>query len=253
MKIRFFLKTILLVGLLWLAVGNAALATNYAGLVVMHGDGSVVVRCVGFEGDSISSIGLLQESGLSTNLSDSALGTVVYGIDGEGSADDWNSGQYFWSYWHGSGGGWSYSQTGAGGYRVHPGDVEGWQWMSQNGSRSCGLPGMTYDEIYRSVYGDPQPTVAPAAADTAAPANGQTAGVGSTGNGAAGNSPAANASGAAAAGLKISTGSAKKQTGSGTVKKISPGDSLLNYAFFGFLVGGLVTIGVYQGIRKKSS
>ncbi|MFA5867112.1 MAG: hypothetical protein WC891_03990 [Actinomycetota bacterium] len=252
---RLGLKTILVAGLLWLAAGPAALATNYAGLVVMHGDGSVAVRCVGFEGDSISAIGLLQESGLSTDLSNSALGTVVYGIDGEGSADDWNSGQYFWSYWHGSGGGWSYSQTGAGGYRVHPGDVEGWQWMSQNGSRSCGLPSMTFDDIYRSVYGDPQPTTVPTGADTAASANGQANGGGTTGNSATGNNNAANGAGVSTNG-GAGTGSAKKQTGAkqnatGTAKKPDSGDGTANYAFFGFIVGGLATMAAYQGISKK--
>lgn len=243
-------KAIVLAGLIWLAAGHAALATNYAGLVVMHGDGSVAVRCVGFEGDSISAIGLLQESGLSTDLSNSALGTVVYGIDGEGSAADWNSGQYFWSYWHGSGGGWSYSQTGAGGYWVHPGDVEGWQWMSQNGDRSCGLPGITFDEIYRSVYGDPQNSAAPEAANPTAPAaNGQTAKNGAAGSGATGNSTAANASGAAA-GL-ISTGTSKKQTGSSIAKKPDSGDGTANYAFFGFIIGGLASMAAYQGFKKK--
>jgi hypothetical protein len=245
------LKIILLAGLLWLIVAPAALATNYAGLVVRHGDGSVAVRCVGFESDSISAIGLLQESGLSTNLSNSALGMVVYGIDGEGSVDDWNSGRYFWSYWHGNGGSWSYSQTGAGGYRVHPGDVEGWQWMSQTGDRSCGLPSMTYDEIYRSVYGEPQNSAAPPGANTTAPANSQAAGPGSTGNGATANSTAANASAGNAAGNQVSTGSAKKQTGSGTAKKSDSGNGMANYAFFGFIVGGLVTMAAYQGLKKK--
>ncbi len=56
-----------------------------AGLVVRHGDGRVVTRCVTFSEESISGVELLRRSGLAATFA--AYGGLGYGvcvIDGQG-------------------------------------------------------------------------------------------------------------------------------------------------------------------------
>lgn len=57
---------------------------------------------------------------------------IIVQIDGQpspASADN----DHYWSYWHSSGGGWSYSNVGASGYSPAAGTVEGWRFV--NGGR----------------------------------------------------------------------------------------------------------------------
>lgn len=54
---------------------------------------------------------------------------IIVQIDGQpspASADN----DHYWSYWHSSGGGWSYSNVGASGYSPAAGTVEGWRFVN---------------------------------------------------------------------------------------------------------------------------
>ncbi len=79
---------------LWLALLTAVPATaqdlppHRAGLVVVHGDGRVLTRCVAFAEETISGADLLRRSGLVVVLSPyGGLGYGVCAIDGEGCAN----------------------------------------------------------------------------------------------------------------------------------------------------------------------
>ena len=149
-----------------LVVSGTASATNYAGLVVRHGNGSVIIRCIAFEEPSISGIDLLYRSGLSVDVSSSGYGVSVYGIDGEGTAEDWSSGRASWSYWH-LRGSWVFSPVGASSYNIRHGDVDGWAWGLQTSPTVP--PVVTFDQIYRDVYGEPASSSQPPAGGVQAP------------------------------------------------------------------------------------
>ena len=236
-------------------------ATNYAGLVVKHGNGNVITTCVSFDESSISSIELLNRSGLGLDISDSALGTIVYGIDGEGSASDWNSRTYFWSFWHLNNGNWSYSPTGAGGSRVYNGSVDGWEWMSQNDRKSATLPAIGFDEIYESAYGS-----SPAqdgGGQSQGTAQDQASGTGQQGSadtdqantGSAGDTSGKTETGASTSkrsGKKTQYEKSKQGAGrntSGDGKKKNSG--LVAYLVFGFITGGLSSLIGYIGFRRR--
>jgi hypothetical protein len=160
------------VGFLGLTGAGTAGATNYAGLVVQHGDGSVVSRCVAFEESSISGIELLSRSGLSVDAATSGYGASVFGIDGEGTSADWTSGRASWAYWH-LRGGWVFSPVGASSYSVKQGDVEGWAWGSQTSPVSP--PVITFDQLYREAYGEPAAHAPSSGGSAPAPSSGSAA------------------------------------------------------------------------------
>ena len=64
------------------------------------------------------------------------------GIEGGESFTDSDA---FWGYWRGTGGGWSWSSTGAASTVVEPGDVEGWSWgTGRDGSTHPAPPATPY-------------------------------------------------------------------------------------------------------------
>ena len=122
------------------------------GLVVVHGDGSVVSACVAFSEESISGAELLRRSGLGITLD--AYGGLGYGvcaIGGEGCP----AGQdcfcqcqgtpcAYWVYSHRRpDGSWAISGVGASGWQMHDGDVDGWVW----GDGSTAPPFVTFEQV----------------------------------------------------------------------------------------------------------
>lgn len=113
-----------------------AQSANRAGLVVVHGDGRVIARCIEFTESDISGYDVLLRSGLEI-IADiqGGVGAAICTIDGEGCGADncfcqCSGGPTctYWSYWHLVNGTWQYSNIGASGYRVRNGDIEGWVW-----------------------------------------------------------------------------------------------------------------------------
>jgi hypothetical protein len=64
----------------------------------------------------------------------------------------------FWGYWRGTGGGWSWSSTGAASTVVEPGDVEGWSWGTGRDGSTHPPPPPT---SYASACGGPSPSPDP--------------------------------------------------------------------------------------------
>jgi hypothetical protein len=114
---------------------NATPAPHKAGLVVVHEDGAVASRCVGFDEESISGYELLVRGGFAPRAEVTAMGMSVCSLDGQGcgaGSDCFcqckSSTCRYWTYWRRLPEGWRYSNAGAGNVQVHDGDVQGWVW-----------------------------------------------------------------------------------------------------------------------------
>jgi hypothetical protein len=134
-NIRLLIAILVCAFALGVASGVRAQQPNRVGLVVVHGDGSTITRCIEFSGAEISGYDVLQRSGLEIVAShDPGMGAALCAIDGEGcGAEDCfcqcqGSTCIYWSYWHLDGGDWVYSAVGASAYKAHNGDVEGLRW-----------------------------------------------------------------------------------------------------------------------------
>jgi len=112
--------------------GAEAQGLNQVGLVVQFGDGSYTTRCIEFSEPQISGYDVLLRSGLNIEASVSGSpGVLICGIEGTGCSASNCMCDFppnYWSYWHLVDGEWLYSQLGASGYMVSPGEVEGWNW-----------------------------------------------------------------------------------------------------------------------------
>ena len=91
-------------------------------------------------------------------------GGFVIGINGVVT----NPTQKYWSYWHGTGGGWSYSGIGVTGYQVPAGGLEGWSISVTNGTLTPPPPA-SYAGVCAGADAPPAPPPRPPA--TTAPAH----------------------------------------------------------------------------------
>ncbi len=150
---------------------------NRVGLVVIHDDGTVVQQCISFIEPEISSLQVLERSGLDLNYeAGNALGAAICRIDAEGCSfpeEDCfcqclEPPCKYWSYWYRSDGDWFYSSAGASNRRVRNGDMEAWVWSegTLNTSADRRPP---EDVVFDTVCLPPTatPTVTPTATETA--------------------------------------------------------------------------------------
>jgi len=136
-----------------LLISHFSLPPNQAAVVVRHGDGLVVTRCVAFAEAELSGLELLQRSGLTVTIEASDLGQKVCLIEQEGCpypvepcfchCADGDASCNYWTYWHLLNGQWRFSVGGAGSYRVKAGMVEGWMW----GGGQADLPATSFADI----------------------------------------------------------------------------------------------------------
>ncbi|GAB4538462.1 MAG: hypothetical protein Kow0063_26310 [Anaerolineae bacterium] len=169
-------------GLLWsilaglvilVALLNAALAKadgpNQVGLVVVHGDGSLLTRCIEFSESKISGYGVLDRSGLDLNFEPSGgMGVAICRIDNEGctfpqepcfcQCTGGGSPCIYWSYWYLRDEGWQYSGSGASNHFVKHGDVEGWTWGLGTVSGATPPPVIAFEDICEPPTATPMPT-----------------------------------------------------------------------------------------------
>ncbi|MGI6209317.1 MAG: hypothetical protein ACOYEW_14040 [Anaerolineae bacterium] len=109
---------------------------NQAGLIIEYGDGQVDTFCIPFEGESITGLELLQQSGLPVGASAGGMGTQVCQI-GEVGCEPGREQCFcqclstpcaYWTYFYWENGAWTYSPLGPGLREVRNGDVEAWVW-----------------------------------------------------------------------------------------------------------------------------
>jgi hypothetical protein len=123
---------------------------NRAGLIVVHGDGRVLTRCVTFTEERISGVALLQRAGLAVDANTGPMGSAVCTINREGCpANDCfcqckGTPCTYWNYFHrNADGSWAYSGMGAATWTVGNGDIDGWVW----GDGSTPPPDLAFDVI----------------------------------------------------------------------------------------------------------
>ena len=153
--------------------GVRAQSPNGAGLVVRHGDGTLVYSYVEFAEEAISGEELLLRSGLEFVVAPfGGIGTAVCAINGEGCpagdcfCESFSNPSVFWNYLAWAGSGWAIEARGPSARMLRDGDIDGWSWSGGE----HGLPAITIDEIARITGFDRNPpTPAPAATPSATP------------------------------------------------------------------------------------
>jgi hypothetical protein len=112
--------------------------SHRVGLVVEHGDGRVIRRCIGFDSATITAVAVLQASGLELGLDTyGSLGTAVCQIDHEPIGYTTclpASGSYWVLFISHSGGPWTTSNQGASSALVGGGDDVGFRYDPQGGT-----------------------------------------------------------------------------------------------------------------------
>ncbi|MCD6519320.1 MAG: hypothetical protein J7M05_05290 [Anaerolineae bacterium] len=142
MKLR---RLLLGISLLFLCSGTLLSSQErdeQVALVVGFGDGSYLVRCVPWM-EGMTGLDLLYASGL--QISEDRGLVCKIGPEGcDYPKERCICSSSYWNYWHWQDGAWRYSGVGAGGYLLHPGDVDGWAW----GGAGTVPPTIAPDEIF---------------------------------------------------------------------------------------------------------
>jgi len=141
-RLGVLLPAVILATLAWVAGAGpavdvcAAAGGNRAALVVEHGDGSVVQRCVAFDGASIGGVDLLDASGLRwSGQTFSGFGQAVCAIDAEPATYSSCPGQdgYWALFLLRAGGSWKLSAVGISSLALADGDAVGFRYVPSSG------------------------------------------------------------------------------------------------------------------------
>ena len=255
-KVKPVVVLVLVIGAMILVNPYPVLATSHTGLVIKHGDGRIVTRCITYDGSSISGIELLRRSGLTVDISDSYMGQRVYGIDGEGSKDDWDSGTYFWAYFHQINGTWRYSQVGAGSHQTGAGSVEGWVWAKQSIGHLATLPSITFEQICAGAHGSQTSPAAASRQESAPDSTNQSISdiITNSSQATVNADTTPDEQSTASVSNADSPTAGKYSGGSQTVEKASKypeRDLPVSYLFLGAILGGLTSVAIYFGVKSR--
>jgi hypothetical protein len=132
------------------------LSPGQAAVIIDFGDGRFIVRVAELAQGSATGRDLLLAGGL--DLLEKGGFVCRIGDLGCELAECPCMGAY-WSYWHWQDGGWSYANTGAGGYRAEAGAVDAWRWNTDDDAPATIEPVMLFD-ANRLAPGVPQAAVA---------------------------------------------------------------------------------------------
>jgi hypothetical protein len=149
-----------------LAPVTHAQGPNQIGLVVIHGDGNRVTRCIEFSEPELRGYDVLQRANLELSIDANSMGTTICRIDGEGCTvpqEDCFCGMNqdpprYWSYWQVENGQWTYSNLGASSTIVKPGSIEGWVWGTGDEDEAQSPQPYSLDMICAPATATPQPT-----------------------------------------------------------------------------------------------
>jgi hypothetical protein len=152
-----------------LAMPVAADGPNRVALVVAHENG-VRTKCIEFEGDGITGLDVLRESGLDLIYEGQSQGAFICRIDNVGcdfpqeACDcEFHAPDYrFWKYYKLENGEWKFYSVGASTARVEDGDVEGWIFAGGNAAGGGAEP-----ELYSftDICSSASPTATPDSSD----------------------------------------------------------------------------------------
>ncbi len=146
------IRTLLLLALFLPLSPGRAEGGGYVGLVIVHGDGRQLLRCIPLLGaEQISGEEVLRRAEVEVLFDfHPTQGAAVCSIDGEGCPADncfcecQGEDCRYWAYWHLVGGNWVYAGSGASNHFVGNGDVEGWVWGE---GMTAPPPTVTFAEI----------------------------------------------------------------------------------------------------------
>jgi hypothetical protein len=119
------------------AAACAAASGDRVAVVVQHGNGTTLSRCVAFSGDSISGEQALAKSGIQAGtLPSGGFGVAVCQLDGEPASyppSCWTGTSPFWALFVARGSGsWQYQSVGISSIVLHDGDALGFRYQSQS-------------------------------------------------------------------------------------------------------------------------
>ncbi len=139
---------------------------HHAALVIEHGSGRLITRCVSFLEDQITGIQLIQRAGVEYQTQQfGGLGSAVCQLDGEPQPVPGNclgTGAY-WQYFHRTPSGWVPSAGGASSATLRDGDADGWHYAT-------GAAQLPASVSFASVCGPAHQVAATASGSHAAPA-----------------------------------------------------------------------------------
>jgi hypothetical protein len=168
----------------------AGAGSGHAALVVEHGDGSVLTRCVAFGTATVTGEQLLNKSGVAwSGQTFGSYGAAVCAMDAEPAHYTTCPGQdYYWAVFVSRGrGAWQLSSIGISSLTLGDGDAEGFRYV-----RSVGTPAVPVSPAGVCAAGAPTAVPATAAGPTAlAHATAATGGGGATPGPVASDSPGA--------------------------------------------------------------
>jgi hypothetical protein len=227
-----------------------ASSLHHAALIVEHGDGSVVRRCVGFDGASITGEQLLDQSGVEWAGPDyGGMGREVCQIDEEPSAYDdpcLQSGKPYWAMFVSRGGGaWTGSNLGISAQAFADGDAEGFRFGVDPGAPVSPV-GTCGDAVPAATAA--APAVAPAPATSARTPSGNTAAA--TATAATATPPAASHASATAAAGVLGVGSAPLRAAPAAEPV---GSGVIVAALVAGALAGLLVLQVLLTRRRRSA
>jgi iron complex transport system substrate-binding protein len=127
------------------------------GVVVQGADGQPQTFCVNLSDDRQTGLDALQATGLPIAVESGTMGTTVCQIAQDGCTPpaehcfcqcESGSACAYWSYFHlNQQGNWQYSPTGAAGYQLAQGGVDGWWWRDSARPDAAPLPAISFDQI----------------------------------------------------------------------------------------------------------
>jgi hypothetical protein len=139
---------------------------HHAALVIEHGSGRLITRCVSFLEDQITGLQLIQRAGVEYQTQQfGGLGSAVCQLDGEPQpvpANCLGTGAY-WQYFHRTAAGWVPSGGGASSATLRDGDADGWHYATGAGQLPAAVS-------FASVCGPAPQVAATTTASHAAPA-----------------------------------------------------------------------------------
>jgi hypothetical protein len=241
----------------------AAAGSHRAALVVQHGDGSVVTRCVAFDAAAITGEGLLDSSGVAwSGQTFGGFGVAVCSLDAEPAHYSACPGkESYWALFVSRGGGaWQLANVGVSSLTLADGDAEGLRYVPAAGVPApppapagvCGAAGPSAGATAGASAGPGSNATASAAAPTnagATPAGGGTVGAAGSPSPAVGGVTAAGpGTGAAASATAVSPGAGAPSGSPGSTPGFDPG--LLAAAVVGGGLAGLALLRLAAGRRR---
>ncbi|HVO71567.1 MAG TPA: ABC transporter substrate-binding protein, partial [Aggregatilineaceae bacterium] len=151
------------------SVARDGAGTIQVGVVVQGADGPPQTFCVTLSGGRQTGLDALQATGLPITTEGGTMGTTVCQIANDGCTPpgepcfcqcEGGAACAYWSYFHlNQQGNWQYSPTGAAGYQLAQGDVDGWWWRDSAKPDAAPLPAISFDQICQSQPAFPRTVV----------------------------------------------------------------------------------------------